>query len=244
MSLNAFRSSPLRDLALASALHFFIFSCWVIGVAAPLKTLVTASYDHTARLWDVASGKELRTLHGHAGGVVGAQFSANGRTVVTASLDRTARLWDVATGKELQARCGPAHAVASRRLQLMQRGRSARVVTWEPWRSTLALLDKATVPFEIALVLAPGRPSGPAAEQIRAARRSALTVHPNWTRAHGLDAPGAAAQAPPDISRRCLPARWPGRAAQARRRGSEEMEQGATFLANTTSGVHAGRRRR
>ena len=32
--MNAFRSSPLRDLALASALHFFIFSCWVMGVAA------------------------------------------------------------------------------------------------------------------------------------------------------------------------------------------------------------------
>src|SRR5215469_13645318 len=34
--MNAFRSSPLRALALASALHFFIFSCWVMGVASPL----------------------------------------------------------------------------------------------------------------------------------------------------------------------------------------------------------------
>src|SRR5215467_9725519 len=34
--INAFRSSPLRDLALASALHFFIFSCWVMGMASPL----------------------------------------------------------------------------------------------------------------------------------------------------------------------------------------------------------------
>src|SRR5215813_14272524 len=35
--INAFRSSPLRDLALASALHFFIFSCCVMGVASPLR---------------------------------------------------------------------------------------------------------------------------------------------------------------------------------------------------------------
>ena len=34
--MNAFRSSPLRALALASALHFFIFSCWVMGMASPL----------------------------------------------------------------------------------------------------------------------------------------------------------------------------------------------------------------
>src|SRR5215471_8199418 len=33
--MNAFRSSPLRALAFASALHFFIFSCWVMGAASP-----------------------------------------------------------------------------------------------------------------------------------------------------------------------------------------------------------------
>ena len=33
--MNAFRSSPLRALELASALHFFIFSCWVMGRASP-----------------------------------------------------------------------------------------------------------------------------------------------------------------------------------------------------------------
>src|SRR5215475_7397216 len=35
--INAFRSSPLRDLALASALHIFIFSYWVMGLASPLR---------------------------------------------------------------------------------------------------------------------------------------------------------------------------------------------------------------
>src|SRR4029077_1109149 len=31
--IKPFRSSPLSALALASALHFFILSCWVIGAA-------------------------------------------------------------------------------------------------------------------------------------------------------------------------------------------------------------------
>src|SRR5262245_3308967 len=36
--MKALRSSPLSAFVLASALHFFIFSCWVIGLASsPFK---------------------------------------------------------------------------------------------------------------------------------------------------------------------------------------------------------------
>src|SRR5262249_33985356 len=101
---------------------------------------------------------------------------------------------------------------------------SACAGTWGPWRSKLALREKPTIPFEIALVPAASKPSGPVAEQARGVRRSALTAHPAPTRAQGRDAPHAAAQAPPDVSRRRSPARWLGRAARARRRGSEEMD--------------------
>src|SRR5262249_17309959 len=31
--MKVLRSSPLRDFVFASALHFFIFSCWVMGAA-------------------------------------------------------------------------------------------------------------------------------------------------------------------------------------------------------------------
>ena len=65
------------------------------------RTIVTASWDKTARLWDAASGKELQRLT-HEGKVQAASFSPDGRTVVTASQDKTARLWDAASGKELQ----------------------------------------------------------------------------------------------------------------------------------------------
>ena len=65
------------------------------------RTVVTASVDKTARLWDAASGKELQRLT-HEERVFAASFSPDGRTVVTASTDKTARLWDAASGKELQ----------------------------------------------------------------------------------------------------------------------------------------------
>jgi WD40 repeat protein len=57
--------------------------------------VVTASDDHTARLWDAASGKELVTLEGHTDTVLSAAFSPDGTRVVTASWDRTARTWRV-----------------------------------------------------------------------------------------------------------------------------------------------------
>ncbi|MDM0053922.1 WD40 repeat domain-containing protein, partial [Variovorax sp. J22R115] len=77
------------------------------------KTVLTASWDKTARLWDVASGQELRALRGHEGEVTSAQFSADGKTVLTASEDKTARLWDVASGKELRALRGHEYQVTS-----------------------------------------------------------------------------------------------------------------------------------
>jgi hypothetical protein len=63
--------------------------------------VVTASGDKTARLWDVASGKELTVLRGHNSYVTSAHFSPDGSHVVTASDDKTARLWDNLTLDEL-----------------------------------------------------------------------------------------------------------------------------------------------
>ena len=59
---------------------------------------VTASSDQTARLWDVATGKEIAKLDGHEAEVWSAAFSPDGKRVMTVSFDKTARLWDVTTG--------------------------------------------------------------------------------------------------------------------------------------------------
>ena len=60
-----------------------------------------SSWDKTARVWDVASGKEIAALRGHEDRVNSAAFSPDGASVVTASWDKTARVWDAATGKEI-----------------------------------------------------------------------------------------------------------------------------------------------
>ena len=63
--------------------------------------LVSASWDGTARLWDIASGTEMIDFIGHMDRVTDVAFSADGTRVATASWDGTVRLWDAGTGFEL-----------------------------------------------------------------------------------------------------------------------------------------------
>jgi WD40 repeat protein len=60
--------------------------------------LVTASRsDGKARLWDAATGAEVRRFGGLSA-LCSVAFSPDGRWVLTASENTTARLWDAATG--------------------------------------------------------------------------------------------------------------------------------------------------
>ena len=57
-------------------------------------------------MWDLASGRELRTLEGHSEGVHGVAVSADGRLAVSASVDKTLKVWDVGSGRELRTLTG------------------------------------------------------------------------------------------------------------------------------------------
>jgi WD40 repeat protein len=75
--------------------------------------IVTASDDTTARVWDVATGREIARLMGHRGPVKSAVFSPDGNRIVTASDDTTARVWDTATGREVARLMGHRGSVRS-----------------------------------------------------------------------------------------------------------------------------------
>ncbi|HEX4611135.1 MAG TPA: WD40 repeat domain-containing protein, partial [Urbifossiella sp.] len=64
--------------------------------------LCGALYDGKLRLFDVATGKELRRLPGHTDWVVGVAFAADGKLALSGGLDRTVKLWDVPTGRLLR----------------------------------------------------------------------------------------------------------------------------------------------
>ena len=64
------------------------------------RYLATASEDHTARVLEVGSGKEVRRFE-HGNDVREVAFGPDNRTLATASFDGTARTFDVTTGREV-----------------------------------------------------------------------------------------------------------------------------------------------
>ena len=74
-----------------------------VAFAPDGKTLVSASWDRTVRVWDVATGKELKCFLGHSDVVECAAFSADGKRVISSGniFTPSLRVWDVATGKQL-----------------------------------------------------------------------------------------------------------------------------------------------
>jgi len=61
--------------------------------------LVTGSSDHTARIWDVATGQALHVLEGHTGPVRQVRFSADDSRVLSGSYDNTVRMWTPQAGE-------------------------------------------------------------------------------------------------------------------------------------------------
>jgi len=88
------------------------------------RRIVTASVDHSARVWDAATARQLAVLSGHDDMVSSAAWSPDGRRIVTASEDHTARVWDAATARQLAVL---SHSSAVRRAAFSPDGQ--RIVT-------------------------------------------------------------------------------------------------------------------
>ena len=68
--------------------------------------MVSASIDHTLKLWDLASGREVRTLTSHSNVVTDVAVTPDGQRAVSASHDQTLKVWDLASGRELHTLTG------------------------------------------------------------------------------------------------------------------------------------------
>ncbi|NEP35477.1 AAA-like domain-containing protein [Moorena sp. SIO3B2] len=107
------------------------------------KRLATASYDKTARIWDL-QGNQLAVLTGHPDQVTDVAFSPDGKNIATASYDKTARIWDL-QGNQLAVLTGHQGAVWSvtvspdrQRVATASYDKTARI--WDTKGNELAVL--------------------------------------------------------------------------------------------------------
>jgi transcription initiation factor TFIID subunit 5 len=56
---------------------------------------VNVGEDKTVMLWDLGSGKRLKTMTGHTDFIYTLDFSSDGNVLVSGSADCTVRTWDV-----------------------------------------------------------------------------------------------------------------------------------------------------
>jgi WD40 repeat protein len=74
---------------------------YVIAFSPDGTILASGASDFTIKLWDVASGNEIRSLVGHTNFIGRLAFSPKGDLLVSMAYEQPVKLWDVASGREL-----------------------------------------------------------------------------------------------------------------------------------------------
>jgi WD40 repeat protein len=103
------------------------------------KTVATASFDKTLKLWETATGKEIKTFEGPQGHqqlVLCVAFSPDGQSVASGSQDNTVKIWDVPTTHFLQelthTDAVTSLALSADGLRLAGAGKDGAVKIWTP----------------------------------------------------------------------------------------------------------------
>jgi WD40 repeat protein len=88
---------------------------------------LSASWDHTIRIWDTKTGTEVSKLDGHAESVNTVLVTPDGQRAVSSSSDSTVKIWNLQSGTEERSlRCGDTLGEwpTDRHLVLMPDGKS------------------------------------------------------------------------------------------------------------------------
>ena len=72
-----------------------------VAVSKDSNYVATASRDKSAKLWEMNTGREVRSFLGHEATVTSIEFTSDGKYLISGSNDKTVRIWDVYSGKAL-----------------------------------------------------------------------------------------------------------------------------------------------
>jgi hypothetical protein len=86
---------------------------WSVAFAPDGKTALSGSHDNTLRLWDLATGREIKKFEGHLDLVSSVAIAPDGKTALLDSWDHSLRLWDLASGREIRKFEGHSRVVNS-----------------------------------------------------------------------------------------------------------------------------------
>ncbi len=103
------QTAPEPSLTVQTGYSFPINS---VAISFDGRTIVTGGDDRTVKVWDVASGRELKTLRGHTESVTSVHIAPNGQTIASGSSDNTVKLWNV-NGLELKTLKGHTEDIIS-----------------------------------------------------------------------------------------------------------------------------------
>lgn len=84
-----------------------------LAISPDGQTLVSGSADKTIKVWNLATGQEIRTLKGHSSFVNYLVISPDGQTLVSGSADKTIKVWNLVSGRELRTLQGHSSSVNS-----------------------------------------------------------------------------------------------------------------------------------
>lgn len=92
ISMN-WRYGPLNAHKILKGHDDYVITCLQFSN----NRIVSGSDDHTLKVWSAITGKCLRTLYGHTGGVWASQMEGN--LIVSGSTDRTLKVWNADSGQ-------------------------------------------------------------------------------------------------------------------------------------------------
>jgi len=72
-----------------------------VAVSPDSNFVATGSKDKSIKLWEINSGREVRSYLGHELTVNNVRFSPDGKLLISGSNDKTVRIWEVSTGKSV-----------------------------------------------------------------------------------------------------------------------------------------------